>query len=281
MIDTFFTSIFSIFSMLPFEWAQFQFMFLATLAILMIAPLLALVGTLASDHHMTFFSDSIGHASITGLAAGILLGLSAPLWTIVAYGQIIALLLFVIKKYSNVKVDALIGIVANFSVALGIVLLSYSSSLNKLSGLLLGSLLTINEADIKLLALFVFLFLPVFLYFYKSFQIVNLSRSLAKSRGLNADLLEYMIFALIALIVSMSIQWIGVLVLNAMLIFPAAIAKSFCHGMRRYVIYSVIIGLFTSLAGLIISYYVGSSSGATIVLLQVICFMLSLLYRKI
>ncbi|HLE10170.1 MAG: hypothetical protein A2504_05305 [Bdellovibrionales bacterium RIFOXYD12_FULL_39_22] len=272
-----FEQLFSLFTLLPFEWAQFQFMFLAILAILLIAPLLAIVGTLATDNQMTFFSDAVGHAAITGLAIATLAELETSLWGIVLYAQLIALVLFLLKRFSNIKTDALIGIIANFSVALGIVLLSYTSGLNRLNTILFGSILSIGSEDLTFLCISALVLYPLIIFLYKVFWLVSVSPTLAKSRGLNFALFEYVLLAIIALVISVSILWIGVLVLNAMLILPASIAKNIGVGIKKYLTYSIIIGIISSVGGLLFSYYFGTSTGATIVLLQTIIFMLTLL----
>ena len=110
--------------LLPFEWAHYVFMKNALLAILLISPLFALLGCMVIHNQMAFFSEALGHAALTGIAIGVLLGVADPLWSMTAFAILLALAVSALRRYSAASTDTIIGLVMSFTVALGVVLLS-------------------------------------------------------------------------------------------------------------------------------------------------------------
>ena len=138
---------------LPFEWAHFAFMQHALLAVLLVSPLFALLGCLVISNQMAFFSEAVGHAALTGIAIGVVLGVADPTWSMMAFAVLLALSVSFLRRRSSVSPDTLIGLVMAFSVALGVVLLSRGGGFAKYSVFLIGDLLTITPAEIGRLAL--------------------------------------------------------------------------------------------------------------------------------
>ena len=106
-------------SLLPFEWTQFAFMRTALLAVLIVSPLFALMGTLVVNNRMAFFSDAIGHASLTGVGLGVLLGLADPLWALLAFGLILGFGIISLQRFTRSTMDTVISLSMSFSIALG------------------------------------------------------------------------------------------------------------------------------------------------------------------
>jgi zinc transport system permease protein len=109
---------------LPFEWTQFAFMRTALLAVLIVSPLFGLMGTLVVNNRMAFFSDAIGHASLTGVALGVLLGLANPLWALLGFGLILGWGIISVQRFTRSTMDTVISLSMSFSIALGVTLLS-------------------------------------------------------------------------------------------------------------------------------------------------------------
>lgn len=265
---------------LPFEWAHFPFMQNALLAILLVSPLFALMGTLVISNHMAFFSDAIGHATLTGIAIGAILGLSDPTWSMIGFCVLLALAVTVLRRYSRVSADTLIGLVMAFAVALGVVILSRSGGFAKYSVFLVGDLLTITPAELSRLGVILLLVGGIWMVYFNRFLITFLNRSLARSRGVNVWLMEAFFSCIVALVVAVSIPWVGVLLVNSLLIIPAATSRNFAANSRQYVLLAFCFSLVSGVAGLLLSFYWGTATGATVVLVALVIYAFSFLVRS-
>ncbi len=265
---------------LPFEWAQYDFMHYALVAVLLVSPVLALLGCLVINNQMAFFSEAMGHSALTGLALGALLGLADPTVTIVGFAILLALAMFMMRRYSAVPPDTSIALVMAFVVALGVVLLSRGGGFARYSRYLIGDILTITPHELGWLAGLSGLVFLVWIFLFNAFFMVSLNRSLAASRGFPAMVLEALFSVMVAVVVSVSIPWVGLLVINSMLILPAATARNLARNTRGYVIGAVVVSLLSGVLGLISSYYWNTATGATIVLWACGFFAVSLAVRK-
>ena len=265
---------------LPFEWAQYEFMHNALLAVLLVSPLLAVLGCLVINNQMAFFSEAMGHSALTGLALGALLGLADPTVTIVGFAVLLAVAMFLMRRYSAVPPDTSIALVMAFVVALGVVLVSRGGGFAKYSRYLIGDILTVTPHELGWLATLSGVVVCIWLFLFNAFFFVSLNRSLAASRGFPAALLEAVFSVLVAVVVAVSIPWVGLLVINSMLILPAASARNLARSTRWYVLGAVLVSLASSVLGLICSYYWNTATGATIVLCACGFFAASLVLRR-
>jgi zinc transport system permease protein len=265
---------------LPFEWAHFAFMQNALLAILLIAPLFALLGCLVISNQMAFFSDAIGHATLTGVAIGALLGMADPTWAMMGFAIVLALGVSVLRRYSAVSTDTLIGLVMAFAVALGVVLLSRGGGFAKYSRFLVGDLLTITPGEIAGLGGVMLLVGVLWLRFFNRFLLAFLNRALAQSRGEPVWALETFFACIVAVVVAVSISWVGLLVINSLLIIPAAIARNLARNTRQYVLFAVLLSVAAGVAGLVLSFYWGTATGATVVLVAMALYVVSIPLRR-
>ena len=265
---------------LPFEWAQYAFMQNALLAIIIIAPLLALLGCIVITNQMTFFSDAIGHATLSGIALGAIAGMADPFWAMIFFAILLTLTIELLRRYSSVSSDTIIGLIMALAVALGVVLLSRGGGFARYSKYLVGDILTINPTEIGRMIILVVAVLAAWLALFNSIFLVGLNRSFAISRGRRTWLTETAFALLVALVVATTIPWIGLLVINSLLVLPAAAGRNMARNMKGYVLWSVAIALVSGIAGLIISYYLGTATGATIVLFAFACFVVTLIFRR-
>lgn len=261
---------------LPFEWARYVFMQNALLAVLLISPLFALLGCMVVQNQMSFFSEAVGHAALTGIAVGVLVGLGDPLWSMLAVAILLALGVSAMRRWSAASTDTVIGLMMAFTVALGVALLSRGGGFSKYSRFLVGDVLTITPREIARLALVLGVVLAVWIGGFNRIFFVSLNRSLARSRGMPVWLVETGFAVLVALAVTVSIQWVGLLVINSLLILPAAAARNLARDVPRYVAVAVVLSLFSGVVGLVVSYYAGTATGATMVLVAMACFVASL-----
>jgi len=270
----------SVCQFLPFAWTQFAFMRQALLAILLLCPLLALLGCMVISNNMAFYSDAVGHAALAGVAIGVLLGMRDPLLGMLAFAMLLALAVTSMRRYSAVSMDTVIGVTMAFSVALGIVLLSRGGSFAAYSHYLVGDVLTVGQSEIKRLALLTLIVLGLWMMFFNRLLLLSLSRSLASSRGLRVWLLETLFAILVAAVVTAAIPWVGLLVVNSLLVVPAATARNLARNTVGYYSLAVGVSLASGIAGLVLSFYWGTATGATIVLCAASCFALSLAWRR-
>ena len=266
----------SLISLLPFEWAQFAFMRTALLAVLIVSPLFALMGTLVVNNRMAFFSDAIGHASLTGVGLGVLLGFADPQWALLAFAMILGVGIIALQRLTRSAMDTVISLSMSFSIALGVVLLSQGGNFNKFTHYLIGDLLSITPDEVTQLFVISILVGGGLLLGYNRILLIGLNESLARSRGMSAWWTQMLFCAAIVMVVTMNLRWVGILIVNSMLIVPAAGARNIAQNARQYVLYAVGIALLSGVVGLIASFYTSTATGATIVLAAMVCYIVTL-----
>lgn len=264
---------------LPFQWTHYIFMKNALLGILLVSPMFGLLGTMVVNNKMSFFSDAIGHSALTGIAIGVILGINNPLYSMLAFSIIFAVTLIKVKNENTASTDTIIGVFSATAVALGVVILSYNGGFTKYSVYLIGDLLSINTSDLLLLGITFITVIIIWIFAFNKLLLVSLNQSLARSRGINVVFYEYMFTIIVAVIVTISIQWVGILIISSMIILPAAAARNISCNTKQYNLISVSIGLISGISGLILSYFTGSAAGATIVLICAIFFIITLLIK--
>ena len=268
---------------LPFAWLEPTFMKNAFLAVLVAAPLFGGLGSFVVSNNMAFYSDAIGHSALTGIALGIILGIKNPILSMVVFSLLLGCAIITVKTKGKTSADTIIGVFSSAAVALGLVLLSATGNFAKYQKYLVGDILSIQPSEIALLLVVALLVIIIWTLFYNKMLLTNMHRTFAKSRGVSVFFIEQLFALTTALIVAVSIHWTGLLVINSLLVLPAAAARLVTRSSRSYVLTSVLISLLSSVIGLIISYYWDSVSGATIVLVNTVAFVVCLIlgsFRK-
>ena len=263
-------------AILPFSWVRYDFMKNALLAVLVLTPLFGILGTLIVSNRMAFFSDALGHSALTGMGIGVLLGIADTGAAMVIFGICFALLLNWIKHRNTVSNDTVISVFSSLSTAIGLMILSRGGEFSKYSGLLVGDVLSITPGEILLL---LGIFIAAMLFWglcFKQLQEISISAELAKSRGIRTGWYENALAVLLALIVMCSIKWVGILIINALLILPAASARNLAANEREYHLFSLLISVFSGVSGLIFSYYNDVATGPTIVVVAAVFFFATL-----
>jgi zinc transport system permease protein len=261
--------------LLPFEWMQHLFMKNALLGVLLVTPIFGLLGTMVVNNRMAFFADALGHSALAGIAAGVILGVARPLWSMIFFSILLSIAILIVKNANTASTDTIIGVFSSTAVALGIVILSIRGGFTKYSVYLIGDLLSINSADLIMLAFAFVIVIALWFLIFNKLLMVSVNQSLARSRGINIRLYETIFTMVTAVVVTISIQWVGVLIISSLLVLPAASARNIARGMRQYHLYSVGIAVVSGIAGLILSYFWGIASGATIVLIAAAFFALT------
>lgn len=263
--------------LLPFSWVEYNFMKNALLAIIIITPLFGILGTMVINNRMAFFSDALGHSALTGIAAGMIFGISDTNISMIVYAIIFALLLNHIKRRRTLSTDTVISVFSSFSMSIGLLILSKGGNFSKYSGLLLGDILSITTKEIGLLCIILVISLIYWFLFFNKLNSVGVNVSLARSKNVKSNIMEDSFSILLAVIVMLSIKWIGILIINALLILPAAASRNIASNMREYHLFSVMIAVFSGITGLILSYYMGTATGPMVVIIAAIIFFITLL----
>lgn len=265
---------------LPFEWTSHEFMKNALLAVLLLTPLFGLLGTMVVSNQMAFFSDSIGHGAFTGIAIGALLGGIRPIWGAILFSVIFALTITVIKNKSQASTDTIIGVFSSTAVAIGLIIMSTGGKLSQYSAYLVGDLLSIAPFEILLLFIAFIIVIIIWVLIFNRVLLISINQSLAASRGVNTLLVEMIFTAAIAVVVTITIQWVGLLIINSLLVLPAAASRNVTQNVRQYHAVSVTVSMFSGITGLIMSYYWNTASGATIVIIAAAMFFILFLLRR-
>ena len=267
-------------AVLPSEAYQFTFMKNAFLAVLLLTPLLGLLGTMAVNHQMAFFSDALGHSALTGIGLGIILGLRNDLVAMLVFGIIWAILICVIKQSGSASADTVISVFSSTSVAAGLLILARGGKFAKYSALLIGDILAVTPGDLLWLLLALVGTLVFWALLYNSLLLTSVDSQLARSRGIRTRLVECAFVVMVAVAVMLSIRWVGVMLINALLILPAAAGRNLARSARQHAVWSVVLALFCGILGLTLSYYLDTSAGASIVLVSALCYAVSLAIRS-
>lgn len=252
--------------LLPIDGMQFAFMKNALLAILLLTPLLGLLGTMAVNQQMAFFSDALGHSALTGIGLGIVLGVSNDLLSMLVFGVIWALLLCWIKQRGTSSADTIISVFSSTSIALGLLILSRGGGFARYSTLLIGDVLAVTPTDLLWLLLALIAGVALWVVMYNGLLLTSVNASLARSRGVRTRLYDCAFMVLVAVAVMLAIRWVGVMLINALLILPAAAGRNLARSSCGHALWSVGIALVCGVAGLLSAYWWDASAGAAIVL---------------
>ena len=253
-------------ALLPFEWLHYTFMKNALLAILLITPLFGMLGTMAVDNKMAFFSDALGHSALTGIAIGVVLGVGSQMVSMLVFGILWAVLITFVKHNSKMSADTIISVFSSTSIALGLVILARGGAFAKYSSYLVGDVLSVTAGDLAGLLVTLLITAAVWGMLFNPLLLTSVNAPLAQSRGVRAKLTEYAFTVIVAVAVMMSIRWVGVMLINSLLILPAAASRNVARNAAWYMRLSVLIALCCGVAGLVLSYYLNTSAGAAIVL---------------
>ena len=244
-------------TLLPFEWLHYTFMKNALIAIILITPLFGMLGTMAVDNKMAFFSDALGHSALTGIAIGVVLGWQSQMGAMLLFGILWAVLITFVKHPSKM-----------------------SAEFAKYSSVLVGDVLSITQGDLAALLAALLGTIICWVFLFNPLLITSVNAPLAQSRGIRSKMTEYAFTMLVAVAVMVSIRWVGVMLINSLLILPAAASRNVARSAAGYMRTSVIIALCCGVVGLAMSYYLNTSAGAAIVLCCAAVYFVTLPMRR-
>ena len=263
------------------EFLSMNFMKNALLAVIVMAPLFGLLSTMIVTGKMSFFSDALGHSGFTGIAIGVLCGAALPIWWAVGLAVAFALLFSFVRSRSSQSADTIIGVFSSTAVALGIFIATMGGgSFTKFNKYLIGDILSVTPGEIGALALVLLAVAALWVLCSNQLILTTIHPQLASSRGVKTARNETFFTVVIAVVVTLAMSWVGLMVINSLLVLPAASARNVAKNVRQYHLFSVLGALVASVAGLILAYYLGCSAGATIALLLALFFAVTFALRR-
>ncbi len=272
---------YTLWDMLPFEMLHWDFMKNALLALLIMSPLFGLLSTMIVTGRMSFFSDALGHSAFTGIAIGAICGIAAPTAAAVGFSVAFALLFSYVRSRSNQAADTLIGVFSSSAVALGIFVATLGGgSFTKYNKYLIGDILSVTPGEIGALALVLVGVVVFWVLCANRLTLTAIHPQLASSRGIPVGLSQTLFVTAIAVVVTLSISSVGLLILNSLLVLPAASARNITRNLKEYHGFSVLFALIAGVGGLTVSYYLGCSAGASISLILAGIFAVTFSMRK-
>ncbi|HFL2190143.1 TPA: metal ABC transporter permease [Pseudomonas putida] len=288
---------FEAFRQLVQEWATagylpealaYGFVVNALLAGMMIGPVLGGLGTLVVVKRFAFFSEAVGHAALTGVAIGILLGepYTGPYGSLFGYCLLFGILLNFLRNRTGLSPDTLIGVFLSVSLALGaslLLMLAGKINVHILENVLFGSVLTVSGQDLVVLGIVAVLVLALALPLYNRIMLASFNPQLAAVRGVAVKTLDYLFVVLVTLVTVAAVKVIGAILVGALLVIPAAAARLVSQSLKGFFFLSVLIATISTLFGILlpIVFDLPVPSGAAIILVAGMCFALAALARAL
>ncbi len=265
---------------------QYGFVINAVLCALFIGPVLGGVGTMVVVKRMAFFSQAIGNAAMTGVAIGVMLGESytEPYVSMFSFCVLFGLILNYTKGRTAISSDTLIGVFLSISLAVGASLLLFVSArvnTHILEAVLFGSVLTVSDTDINVLLVVTIAAVAVGVPLFNRFLLASLNPSLASVRGIPVKALEYVFVLLITVLTVACLKIVGAVLVEALLLIPAAAARNVITSMRGFVLLSMAISTVSCIAGVILpmQFDLPLPSGGAIIMVAATFFVLTTIVR--
>lgn len=262
------------------EILTLPFMQRALIAGVLVGFLASYYGVFVVQRGLSFLGSGLAHAAFGGVALGLLLN-SEPLWIAVPFTVIVAIGIFWIRDKTELGSDTAVGIFFAVSMALGIIFIflkkEYTSDAFTY---LFGSILAVTKTDLKITSVVVLVTLLAF-PLWKRWAYASFDRELAETDHLAVNRDDYLLAILIAITIVVAIKVVGIVLIAAFLVIPAATARLLSRTFRRMTILSIIIGVFSAFVGLWLSYYLDVPSGAAIILLQAVLFFIPMIIKLV
>lgn len=263
------------------EILAFPFFQRALFVGLILGVLMAVLGVFVVLRKMSFFSDAIGHSALAGIALGLLLGIN-PFWGALAFAVLVAVGISSVRRISHLSIDTLLGVFFSAAVALGVILVTLTPGYQAdLISFLFGNILTVSSIDVISSLVITIVVAAVLVWTGKGFVSISLDKALAHAEGIPVARLEMLFLVLLAAVIALAIKFVGIVLVTALLIIPAATAQNIARTLSSMFWISVVVSLISVVSGMLASALLRTPSGPTIVLTGAVFFTISLVYRSI
>ena len=263
-----------------FEIFQYGFMRDALLAGLLVSIACGIIGTYVVINRIVFLSGGIAHAAYGGIGLGYFLGINPTLGAI-GFSILASLGMGMVHRKTRQRADTIIGVMWAIGMALGIIFLDLSPGYKAdLMTYLFGSILAVPTSDLYIMLILNFIIITLVVLFFKELQAISFDETFAFVVNVPVDRLYLMLVCLIGLTVVMTMRIVGLIMVIALLTMPPAIAGLFVKDMKRMMIWATLLSILFTFLGLLLSYYLNLTSGATIILISGTAYFISFLFRK-
>jgi zinc transport system permease protein len=258
------------------------FMQRAMAAALLLGPMCAVLGVFVTARRMAFFSDTVAHGALTGVALGIWMGMTDPTLPMVFFSIAIAAGILYLKEKTELLTDTIMALLLSGSVALGILILSLiKGSRGEIHGYLFGDILAIDNSDVWLAAALFGVILFGLFAGLSPIALITANEDLAHVSGIPVRTLNYLFVLVLTITVAVTIRLLGIILVTSLLVVPSATARNLSANLRQQLIWSILVGLASAAGGTILSYRLDVPAGPTIVLSSIAIFTASLITGRI
>lgn len=258
-----------------------EFLVLALLCGLGVALVSGPLGSFVVWRRMAYFGDTLAHSALLGAAVGIMLKFN-PLWAVLFCCVLIAALMTLIQTQKALTNDTVLGIISHSALALGLVCASFISDTRlDLWGILFGDLLTVTRSDVITIYLIAATVLALLCVFWRSLLLATLDENLARAEGLPVTKLRLLLMVMTATVVALAMKVVGVLLITALLIIPAATSRRLSRSPEQMAILAAVLGAIAVALGLLASFYLDTPAGPSIVLASTGLFALSYIKKAL
>lgn len=234
------------------------------------------LGSFVVWRRMSYFGDTLAHASLLGVAFGLLLNIN-PFYTVIAVTLLLAVLLVALERKPHLAVDTLLGIMAHSALSLGLVVVSLMSGVRvDLMAYLFGDLLSVTYSDIWMIGIGVTVVIAVLCWQWRALLSMTISPELAHVDGVNLQRSRVVLMLVTALTIGLAMKFVGALIITSLLIIPAATARRFARTPEQMAGYAVLVGVLAVTGGLTFSAFYDTPAGPSVVLSAAVLFVLSL-----
>lgn len=239
-----------------------------------------IIGTYVVINRIVFLSGGIAHAAYGGIGLGYLLGIN-PVLGAIAFSILASLGMGMVHRKTGQRSDTIIGVMWAVGMALGIIFLDMSPGYKAdLMSYLFGSILAVPQSDLVIMLVLNLIILTLVILYFKELQAISFDETFAFVVSVPVDRLYLMLVCLIGLTVVMTMRIVGLIMVIALLTMPPAIAGLFVKDMKRMMVFSVLLSILFTFSGLLVSYYLNLTSGATIILISGTAYFISFIVKN-
>lgn len=262
-------------------WAD-AFMHRALLVALFLGPMCGLMGVFVTARRMSFFSDTVAHAALAGVALGLWFGFADPTLPMIGFSVAVAVAMLWLKQHTELLTDTVMALLLSGSVALGLLILGMLKGFRQhLDRYLFGDIFSVGWNDVWLaLGASLTVMTLVFVHL-NSLALLSAHDDLAHVSGIPVKWLNYFFVFFLTVTVALSIRLLGIMLVTSLIVIPPAAARSLARNLRQQVLFSVLIGLFASGGGVALSYPLDKPGGPTITLTLVLVFIVSVIISRL
>ena len=235
------------------------------------------LGCLVIWRRLSYFGDTLAHSALLGVTLAYAFSLNIA-FSVFVISAVIALLLLNLQKRTRLAGDSLLGLLAHSTLAIGLVLIGFLSSIRfDIMGLLFGDILAVTVEDIALVWIGGFIIIGILYFIWKSLFSATVNYDLALAEGMKPNIYNMIFTLLLAGVIALSIKMIGTLLITGLLIIPAAASRNITHNPKQMVFVAILIGILSVTIGLFTSLEFNTSSGPSIIVIAIILFIISLI----